>query len=124
MSESRLHWVDYLVLAISLVLSCAVGVYYGIMDWKGKKNTAEDFLMAGRKMPIIPVAVSLLVSTISSIALMGNPVELYYFGIVFWLFTFGGVLALPIVAHFLAPVFHKMQVVSVNEVRFYTECFQ
>ncbi len=75
-------------------------------------------------MSILPVAVSLIVSTLSSISLMGNPVELYYFGIVFWLFTFGEVLALPIAAHFLIPVFHKMKVVSVNEVSFYTEPFQ
>ncbi len=117
MVEPRFHWGDYLVLGISLFLSCAVGVYYGIMDWKRKNNTTEDFLMAGRKMTALPVAVSIVVTMMSAITLLGNPVELYYFGVVYWVYTLGNAAGLPIVAHFVAPVFHKMKVVSVNQVR-------
>ncbi len=117
MAEARFHWADYLVLGISLFVSCTVGVYYAIMDWKRKRNTTEDFLMAGRKMSIVPVAVSLLVTWLSSISFMGNPVEIYYFGVMAWLLALGQPLALPLVAEFLAPIYHKMKVVSVYQVK-------
>ncbi len=123
MAEQRFHWADYLVLGISLFVSCTVGIYYAIMDWKRKRNTTEDFLMAGRKMSIVPVAASLLVTWMSSISLIGNPVELYYFGVVAWLLTLGQVLALPVVAEFLAPVYHKMKVVSVYQVKILNRLF-
>ncbi len=117
MTESRFHWADYLVLGISLFLSCAVGVYYGIVDWKHKRNTTEDFLMAGRKMSMLPVAISMIVTMISALSILSIPVELYYFGVVFWMFALGKILALPVIAHFVAPVFHNMKVVSANQVR-------
>ncbi len=120
MDEPGFHWADYLVLGISLFLSCAVGVYYGIMDRKWKRNTTEDFLMAGRTMSILPVAVSMVATIMSAISILGNPVELYYFGVVYWVLTLGNILALPIVAHFVAPVFYKLKVVSANQVRFCT----
>ncbi len=120
MTESRFHWADYLVLGISLVLSCAVGVYYGIVDWKHKRNTTEDFLMAGRKMSMLPVAISMIATMISALTLLSSPVELYNFGVVFWMFPLGKILALPVIAHFVAPVFHNMKVVSVNQVRWHS----
>ncbi len=124
MAEPRFHWADYLVLGISLFLSCTVGVYYGIMDQKKKKNTTEDFLMAGRKMAILPVSISMIATSLSATSILGNPVELYYYGVVLWTSVFGIALALPIVAHAIAPIYHRMKVVSANEVKFYTIFFQ
>ncbi len=120
MPVPRFHWGDYLVLGISLFLACAVGLYYGVMDRKQKLNTTEDFLMAGRKMSVLPVAISMVVTMLSAIAFLGNPVELYYYGVVYWVVAVGYSLALPVIAHFVAPVFHKMKVVSANEVRIHT----
>lgn len=119
MADSLFHWADYVVLGISLLFSCAVGIYYGIMDQKRKKRTTEDFLMAGRKMSILPVSMSILSSALSAISFLGNPVELYYYGVAFWTTGLGFSLAMPVLAHAVAPVYHKMKVVSANEVRFY-----
>ncbi len=119
MAESRFDWSDYLVLGMSLFLSCTVGVYYAILDWKRKKNTTENFLMAGRKMAVIPVSLSMIATTFSAGSFLGNPVELYYFGVAVWSSTLGIVLALPVVAHVVAPVYHQMKVVSANEVMAY-----
>ncbi len=107
------------MLAISLLLSCTIGVYYGIMDQKRKKNTTEHFLMAGRKASILPVSVSMIVTGYSALSFIANPVELYYYGAVYFTSIIGYCLAMPVVAHFVAPVFHKMKVVSANEVRCY-----
>ncbi len=105
------------MLAISLFLSCIIGVYYGIMDQKKKRNTTEHYLMAGRKASIIPVSVSMIVTIYSATSFMANPFEVYYYGVVYWTSTIGYALAIPVIAHFIAPVFHNMTVVSANEVR-------
>ncbi len=94
------------------------------MDQKKKKNTTEDFLMAGRKMAILPVSISMIATSLSATSILGNPVELYYYGVVLWTSVFGIALALPIVAHAIAPIYHRMKVVSANEVKFYTIFFQ
>ncbi len=116
MDEPRFHWADYLVLGLSLLMSCAVGIYYAIMDRRKKRNTTEHFLMAGRKMSVLPVSISMFVSWLSAISFLSDPVELYYYGIMYWVVGIGYALGPLVAAHFIAPVFHNMKVVSVNEV--------
>lgn|SRR6218665_325217 len=110
----RFHWVDYLMLCATLVMSCLVGIYYGI---KGrKKSTVDDYLMAGRNMSIFPVSFSIFVSTVSSISFIGDPVEVYYYGGIYWLLSIGIMTGLPIIAHYFAPILYRMRLTSVYEV--------
>ena len=60
--------VDYIVFALTIIVSLGIGAYYGI---KGNQTT-EDFLMAGRSMSTIPVALSLIATFISSISILGK----------------------------------------------------
>lgn len=69
---------DYTVFSI-LLLSCTfVGLYFGYKDYKKKKrmkkqrrgSDAMDYLVGGRNMKIFPVAMSLVASCISGIALL------------------------------------------------------
>lgn len=53
---------DYLVFASVLILSAAVGIYYALRDGKQSKSNADTYLIGNRKLPLIPVALSLLVS--------------------------------------------------------------
>lgn len=118
MENVRFHWIDYLMLCATLVLSCAVGIYYGI---KGRKNsTADDYLMAGRSMSIFPVSFSLFVSTVSSISFLADPVEVYYYGGIYWILAIGFTAGLPIIAHCFAPILYRMRLTSVYEVSFHT----
>ena len=54
---SRFTWIDYGVFGLMLFLSAAIGIYFGFI--KRAKNT-KDFLMAGKNMSPIPVALSLI----------------------------------------------------------------
>ena len=72
--------IDYSVFAV-LLLSCTiVGVYFGYTDYKKKKrmknqrrgSEAMDYLVGGRNMKVFPVAMSLVASCISGIALLGE----------------------------------------------------
>lgn len=51
------HWEDYSVLATMLIISCAIGVFYG---YCGEKQTSgDDFLLGGSSMGTLPTALSL-----------------------------------------------------------------
>ena len=61
--EGRFTWPDYLVFALSLLISAAIGIYYAFQS-RRKQNTSE-YLMGSRDMGILPVSTSLVVSFIS-----------------------------------------------------------
>lgn len=50
--------IDYCVFITILVSSLAIGVYFGFFSKELK--TAEDYLVGGHKMKVIPVAISLM----------------------------------------------------------------
>ncbi|CAL1538590.1 unnamed protein product [Lymnaea stagnalis] len=67
---------DYVVFAAMLVVSLAIGVWFALKGGK-QKTQGEHYLMANRNMTIIPVAISILVSFMSAILILGNPAEMY-----------------------------------------------
>ena len=115
-SEPRFHWADYLVFAISLAVSSSVGIYYG---WKDRKQkSSEEFIMGGRKMHFIPVSVSLFVSWVSAISFLGDPVEVYFNGAVYWVVGIGYILAIPIIVIAFVPVYYRLKLTSVYQVMY------
>ena len=64
---------DYVVFALMLVVSAAVGVYYAWSD-RGQKSSG-DFLMGGRSLTALPVSLSLTASFMSAITVLSNPAE-------------------------------------------------
>lgn len=50
--------IDYTVLATMLSISAGIGVWFGFCN-KGEQTT-EEYLMGGRKMKTIPIAISLV----------------------------------------------------------------
>lgn len=53
----RFSWVDYVVFVFMLAISAVVGVYWGFMK---KQTTQSDYLLGGRNMKVVPVAMSLV----------------------------------------------------------------
>ncbi len=52
----KFGWEEYVVFALMLGVSAAIGIYFW---WRGQKNNAE-FLMGGRSMGTLPMSMSLL----------------------------------------------------------------
>lgn len=50
-------WVDYVVFVFMLAISAVVGVYWGFMK---KQSTQTEYLLGGRNMKVVPVAMSLV----------------------------------------------------------------
>ncbi len=82
----------------------------------GKQKTTSEYLMGNRKMQFIPTTVSLMVSYVSSILLLGYPAEMYGFGAQLWVSVFGFFLGAAGGALLFVPVLYPLRLTSVNEV--------
>lgn len=114
MENKVLGYVDYIVFGLSLVISLLIGIYYSRSG--GKQRSVEEYLMGNRRIKCLPVALSLLVTFQSGISLLGLPVEIYFYGTQIYMGVIGLVIGYTIVAAFIVPVLHPLQITSVYEV--------
>lgn len=57
-------WLDYGIFIALLGMSTLIGVFYGFFS-KHKQNNTNEYILGGRSMKIIPVATSLIASSVS-----------------------------------------------------------
>lgn len=106
---------DYVVFTLMLVISAGIGVYYAFSG-RGQSSSA-DFLVGGRSMTAVPVALSLTASFMSAITVLGTPVEVYQYGAVFILICFAYVLMVAVSSEVFLPIFYRLGITSTYEVR-------
>ena len=61
--------VDLTLLLCSLIITISIGVYHSI---KGRKATSAEYMLGGRNMAPLPLAMSMTMGTISSLTMMGK----------------------------------------------------
>ena len=66
----KFHFADWIVFSLMLVVSLAIGVISAVRS--RKKATTQEYLLGGRNMPPLAVAISLLGGIISSISVLGK----------------------------------------------------
>lgn len=64
--ELLFRWEDYTVLAAMLIISCAIGVFYGYIG--EKQTSSDDFLLGGSSMGTVPMALSLAARYVSCLS--------------------------------------------------------
>lgn len=101
------------MLVVVLLISAVIGIYYKFSG--GKQKTNAEYLLGNRSMSTIPVALSLMASTLSSIAILGGSMESYQNGTGYFLFYVGVVTSAPIVNWIMLPVFYNLKVSSLFE---------
>lgn len=106
---------DYVVFAAMLLISAIIGIYYAFAG--GTQKTSNDFLMAGRSMNALPVALSLTASFMSAVTVLGTPAEIYRYGAIFCIFAITYALVVVCSAEIFLPVFYKLGITSTYEVR-------
>ncbi|KAL5016160.1 hypothetical protein ScPMuIL_005749 [Solemya velum] len=113
MEQRWMDGYDYAVFGVTLAASIVVGIYYGCC---GKRQlTLDEYLLGNRKLPCLPVAISLLVTFQSGISLLGTPVEIYYFGTQITMGVIGLAIGYFLVALLVVPVFHPLKLTSSYE---------
>ncbi|KAL4716596.1 hypothetical protein ACJJTC_010260 [Scirpophaga incertulas] len=105
----RFSWVDYVVFVFMLAISAVVGVYWGFMK---KQTTQNDYLLGGRNMKVVPVAMSLVASFVSGITLLGSPTEVYMYGTQYAYIIVGIFLMSIVMTQVYLPVFHELRITS------------
>ncbi|XP_012943004.1 sodium-coupled monocarboxylate transporter 1 [Aplysia californica] len=104
---------DYVVFAAMLLVSIGIGIYFAI---RGRRQTSQgDYLLASRSLGVIPVAISILVSFMSAILILGTPAEMFTQGVEYILVIFGMVLGIVIATFLCIPLFYPLKMTSVFE---------
>ncbi|XP_068128905.1 sodium-coupled monocarboxylate transporter 1 [Hyperolius riggenbachi] len=104
---------DYVVFALMLVISAVIGIYYAFAG--GGQKTSKDFLMGGRSMTAVPVALSLTASFMSAVTVLGTPAEVYRFGAMFSVFAIAYTFTVLISSEVFLPVFYRLGITSTYE---------
>ncbi|KAI0239947.1 Sodium-dependent multivitamin transporter [Lamellibrachia satsuma] len=109
-----LHWFDYFILAAFLLVSVGIGVYHALTG--GRQRTTSEFIMANRKLQVIPTVISMMVSFQSAIMILGIVAEMYSYGSQAWLWVIIGLLlGLVIVERVFIPWLYPLKLISVFE---------
>lgn len=58
MGEMLFSLLDYVLFGAMLVISAGVGIYFGFFS-KTKQDSPMEYLLGGKSMKILPVAISL-----------------------------------------------------------------
>uniref|UniRef100_A0A3Q3B8L5 Solute carrier family 5 member 8, like n=1 Tax=Kryptolebias marmoratus TaxID=37003 RepID=A0A3Q3B8L5_KRYMA len=104
---------DYVVFAGTILFAAGIGLFQAI---RGRKETSSaEFLLGGRQMTAVPVAMSLTASFMSGITVIGTPAEAYRFGAAFWLFGFSYAIMSTITAEIFVPLFYRLGITSAYE---------
>ncbi|XP_068162732.1 sodium-coupled monocarboxylate transporter 1-like [Antennarius striatus] len=104
---------DYVVFALMLVVSTAIGVYFAWAN-RGQENS-RVFLTGGRRLTAFPVSISLTASFMSSITVLSSPAEVYRYGAIFAFFCLGQILSIVVVSEVFLPVFYRLAITSSYE---------
>uniref|UniRef100_A0A158R3T4 Sodium-coupled monocarboxylate transporter 1 n=1 Tax=Syphacia muris TaxID=451379 RepID=A0A158R3T4_9BILA len=112
---------DYTVIIFSLILSVATGFYHAFRNHflvrsnRLRSTQKDEYMLGGRRLPLIPVALSLLTTFLSGILMLGVPAEIVQRGTHIWLNFVIGALSMAIAAWIFLPIFHKIRATCIHE---------
>jgi solute:Na+ symporter, SSS family len=105
------HWIDGLVVALYLIFTLAMGAYL-----TRRVKSAKDFFLAGRKLSFWSIGMSVVVSDIGALEMVGGTAGAFQYGIAQanyeWI---GCVPAMIIAALIFIPVYWRSGIFSVPE---------
>ena len=112
------HWADYVIFVCFLLVSLGIGVYYACSG--GRQRTTSEFIMANRMLSVVPTVLSMVMSYLSAIMVIGFTAETYSYGISLWMWCVVGItLGALVTERIIAPWLYNMKLVSVFEVILY-----
>jgi len=110
---STFHVADYVVMALFLLISAGIGLYFGMFK---KQRTTDEYLLGGRQLHLIPVSISLLVTYQSAISVLGLPMEGYVYDLMWLYMQFAIMLSSIVQAFLVVPLLHPLYLTTSYEV--------
>ncbi|HMN41131.1 MAG TPA: sodium:solute symporter [Phycisphaerales bacterium] len=102
---------DWIVLSLYLALLVATGVWFS----RREQKTTSEYFLAGRRMPMWAVAVSIIATSLSAATFVGAPEQSYKGDLTYLSTNIGGLIAVVIVAYFFIPAFYRNNCTTVYE---------
>ncbi|XP_060065928.1 sodium-coupled monocarboxylate transporter 2-like [Ylistrum balloti] len=104
---------DYLVFVCVIVISIGIGTFHAC---KGRKdNSSLEYHLGSRKIKTLPLVVSMLVTSQSSILLLGIPAETYLYGGIVLMASFGFCASFLIGTRIIVPMLYPLKLTTVSE---------
>ena len=100
---AHLHWIDYVILTITILLSLGIGIFYALKG--GHHSPPAEYFTGNHKLGLISTALSISVSYFSGIAMIGYPAEAYLYGGQFMWGAIFEIIGICLVAVFVVPVY-------------------
>ncbi|HLR37863.1 MAG TPA: hypothetical protein VK084_07450, partial [Chitinophagaceae bacterium] len=110
MENNALHLIDYIIIAVSLLLSIGIGFLFS-----KKQNSTGNYFKAGGKIPSWAIGISILATIVSSITFLAYPGAGYSSN---WILLVQGLMVpvvLIFVVWFIVPLYLKVIGLSVYE---------
>ena len=101
---------NYTILGVYLAAMVGVGLLFA-----GRQKTREDYFLAGRNMPWLPVAMSMFASLTSAITFMGLPAAAYRENMALLVVCIVSPLLVPVLVCVLYPVYRRHGVTTSYE---------
>lgn len=102
---------DWGVLALYFILIAATGWFFS----RKKQTSTDDYFLAGRRMPVWAVAISIIATSLSAASFVGVPQQSYLGNLTYLATNLGGLLAIAVVALVFIPAFYRENVTSIYE---------
>jgi SSS family transporter len=106
-TSAHLGWFDYSIFAV--YLATTLGISFAVS--KGQKNI-KNFLLAGRSIGPVIVAITVLASVFSGVSYIGMPAEIYANGLGYWLIAFSSLITTPVINAIFIPFFYRVKFYS------------
>ncbi len=105
---------------IGPVHGAIMGAYWlallGVGVWTARgQRTAEEFFLAGRRLPWWPVAMSMYASVTSAVTFMGVPAQAYQGNLSLWWTGWVSWAVAPVLARWIYPAYRRDQVTTTYE---------
>lgn len=101
---------DWAVLAVYFIGSIALGSYFG-----RRQHNARDFLLAGRKMSWLPVAISIMATNTSAVSYMGVAAYIYKHNLMLFPNIITLILITPLVLYLFVNFYYNLGVYTAYE---------
>ncbi|KAJ8967444.1 hypothetical protein NQ317_015255 [Molorchus minor] len=112
-NKNFFSWYDYILFTTMLSISGVIGIYFGCCG--KKQDTTKEYLLGGKNMKVVPIAISLVASHTSGITLLALPADIYVYGASYWLGCISMFILAFITVYVYLPVFYNLQLTSTYE---------